>query len=207
MSCAMNFLPIFDSILDSFEALRAKEPFCFAVILFLASCVEASSISHQCAQRVKDLMAASLFSYPASLGKVQGMILLVAYAESTWFAIGHALQMALDLGLDNTLSHEQIPDHISYLTHSESARQAVRNARVWLALCLIEREIAMGTAKPSRIPKILDQDITHLTCQSHAHPRNMRLASLVEAVQIRGKQPKSILLMTSVSTTRSPTFT
>ncbi|KAH7134285.1 hypothetical protein EDB81DRAFT_887092 [Dactylonectria macrodidyma] len=192
MSCATNFLPIFDPILDSFEALRAKEPFCFAVILFLASCVEASPISHQCAQRVKELMAASLFSYPASLGKVQGMILLVAYAEGTWFAIGHALQMALDLGLDNTLSHEHMPDHISNLTHSESQRQAVRSTRVWLALCFIEKEIAMGTAKLSRISKVLDHDLAHLTCQSHTHPPNMRLASLVEAVQIREEFMMSI---------------
>ena len=139
MSCATNFLPIFDSILDSFEVLRAKEPFCFAVILFLASCIEASSISHQCAQRVKDLMAASLFSYPASLGKVQGMILLVAYAENTWFAIGHALQMALDLGLDNTLSHEQIPDHISHLTHSESGETG-RSQRKGLACVVFNRK-------------------------------------------------------------------
>ncbi|KAJ3500300.1 hypothetical protein NM208_g17176 [Fusarium decemcellulare] len=180
-----NFLPIFDPIIDSFEMLRTREPFCFAVILFLASCIEGSPSSFACVQDVKDLMAGSLFHYPASLGKVQAMILLVAYAESTWYALGHALQMALDLGLDKTLSHEQMPDQISHFSHSENQRQIIRRARVWLALCFIEREIAMGIAKTSRMPQVSSRDLAHLTCQSHVHPPNMRLASLVEAVQIR----------------------
>ncbi|KAM5368065.1 hypothetical protein ACJZ2D_009669 [Fusarium nematophilum] len=184
MASASSFLPIFDPILDSFETLRCREPFCFAVILTLASCIDGSLLREQCLKEVKELVAGSLFHYPASLGKVQGMILLVAYAESTWFAIGHALQMALDLGLDKTLSHEQMPDRQS-LSHSEGQRQVIRSARVWLALCFIEREIAIGTARLSRIPKVPPADLAHFTCQSQAHPPNMRLASLVEAVQIR----------------------
>ncbi|KAM5344070.1 hypothetical protein ACJ41O_012607 [Fusarium nematophilum] len=162
MASASSFLPIFDPILDSFETLRCREPFCFAVILTLASCIDGSLLREQCLKEVKELVAGSLFHYPASLGKVQGMILLVAYAESTWFAIGHALQMALDLGLDKTLSHEQMPDRQS-LSHSEGQRQVIRSARVWLALCFIEREIAIGTARLSRIPKVPPADLAHFT--------------------------------------------
>lgn len=186
MASASSFLPIFDPILDSFETLRSREPLCFAVILTLASCIDGSLLREQCLREVKELVAGSLFHYPASLGKVQGMILLVAYAESTWFAIGHALQMALDLGLDKTLSHEQMPDQQSLVSHSEGQRQVIRSARVWLALCFIEREIAIGTARLSRIPKVPATALAHFTCQSQAHPPNMRLAALVEAVQIRG---------------------
>ncbi|RSL52325.1 hypothetical protein CEP51_015074 [Fusarium floridanum] len=193
-----NFLPIFDPILDSFEMLRTREPFCFAVILFLASCVEGSPSSFACVQDVKDLMAGSLFHYPASLGKVQAMILLVAYAESTWYALGHALQMALDLSLDKTLSHEQMPDQMTHFSHSENQRQVIRRARVWLALCFIEREIAMGMAKTSRTPQVSSRDLAHLTCQSHVHPPNMRLASLVEAVQIRDEFLRAITLATDL---------
>lgn len=186
MVSASSFLPIFDPILDSFETLRSREPFCFAVILTLASCIEGSLLRDQCLREVKELVTASLFHHPASLGNVQGMILLVAYSESTWFAIGHALQMALDLGLDKALSHEQTPDQQGIVTHSEGQRQITRSEKVWLALCFIEREIAIGTARMSRIPIVPATDLAHFTRQSQAHPANMRLAALVEAVQIRG---------------------
>lgn len=189
MTGASVFLPIFDPILDSFETLRLREPFCFAVILTLASCIDGSAHREQCLSEVKELLARSLFHYPASLGKVQGMLLLVVYAESTWFAIGHALQMALDLGLNKVLSHEHMPDHEGLSSHTAGQREVIRRARVWLALCFIEREIAIGTARLSRIPKVSAADLSHFTCQSQAHPPNMRLAALVEAVQIRGLAP------------------
>ncbi|KAL6359942.1 hypothetical protein LRP88_05638 [Fusarium phalaenopsidis] len=59
--------------------------------------------------------------------------------------------MALDLSLDK---HEQKPDQIGYFNHSEKRRQITHGARVWLALCFIEREIAMGMAKTSRMPPV-----------------------------------------------------
>lgn len=186
MVSASSFLPIFDPILDSFEILRSREPFCFAVILTLASCIDRPLLQEQCLREVKELVAASLFNHTASLGSVQGMVLLVAYSESTWFAIGHALQMALDLGLDKAMSHEQMPDQPSLVSHSECQRQVIRRARVWFALCFIEREIAIGTARTSRIAKVSAPDLANFTYQARAHPPNMRLAALVEAVQIRG---------------------
>lgn len=186
MTGAGVFLPIFDPILDSFETLRTREPFCFAVILTLASCIGRSGHREQCLSEVKELLARSLFHYPASLGKVQGMLLLIVYAENSWFAIGHALQMAVDLGLDKALSRDQMPDHESPSSNTAGQREEIRRAKVWLALCFIEREIAIGTARSSRIPKVAAADLSRFTRQAQAHPPNMRIASLVEAVQIRG---------------------
>ncbi|PYH93333.1 hypothetical protein BO71DRAFT_431082 [Aspergillus ellipticus CBS 707.79] len=40
MTHAGTFMPIFDSVVDTFDSLRAREPFCFVVILALACCVE-----------------------------------------------------------------------------------------------------------------------------------------------------------------------
>lgn len=198
MTNATNFLPIFDPILDSFETLRTREPFCFAVVLFLASCMEVSSSTSACVQDVRDLMSRSLFQYPASLGKIQAMILLVAYAESTWYALGHALQMALDLGMDKALSNDQMPSQTSHFSPSKNQRRNIHRARVWLALCFIEREIAMGMAKTSRMPQVSSRDLSQLTCQSHVHPSNMRLASLVEAVQVRNEFLQDITLATDL---------
>lgn len=70
MMNVVNFLRIFDPILNSFRMLHTREPFCFTVIPFLASCIGGSPSSFACVQDVKDLMSGSLFYYPVSLGKV-----------------------------------------------------------------------------------------------------------------------------------------
>ncbi|CAH0024807.1 unnamed protein product [Clonostachys rhizophaga] len=182
---ATNFLPIFDPILDSFEALRLREPFCFGVILTLACCIDGLLQLEQCVAEIKALLAGTLFDCRATTGTVQGMMLLVIYAENTCFAIGHALQMAQDPKLDRILSDQQVLSQPWVSEHIEQQRRTMRNARVWLALCLIEREVAIGTARSCRIPKVSAADLTYLTHQSLAHPPNMRFASLVEAVQVR----------------------
>ncbi|KAI0545921.1 hypothetical protein F4679DRAFT_599087 [Xylaria curta] len=178
MASASTLLPIFDPILDSFENLRSREPFCFAVILTLASHIEGLLLRKQCLTEIKELIAESLFEYPATLGKVQGMILLVAYAEEAWFAIGYVQQMAFDLQLDKLASdHTRDPkNHIAFSCRGES---------VWLGLCFIEREIAIGTARSSRMPRVSATDLTRLTSHFEASPPSMRLTALVEAVQMR----------------------
>jgi hypothetical protein len=183
---ATNFLPIFDPILDSFEALRFREPFCFGVILTLACCIDGLLQREECLEEIKALVAGTLFDCPATIGTVQGMMLLVVYAENTWFAIGHALQIAQDLKLDQILPNQQVQNQSGVSENIGQQRRTMRNARVWLALCLIEREVAIGTARSCRIPKIPAADLTYFTHQSLTHPPNMRFASLVEAVQVRG---------------------
>ncbi|CAH0055628.1 unnamed protein product [Clonostachys solani] len=172
-------------LFTSFEALRFREPFCFGVILTLACCIDSLLQREECLSEIKDLIARTLFDCRATIGTVQGMMLLVVYAENTWFAIGHALQMAQDLKLDRILSDQQVQNQPGVSENIEQQRQTIRNARVWLALCLIEREVAIGTARPCRIPKVLAADLTYFAHQSLAHPPNMRFASLVEAVQVR----------------------
>ncbi|CAG9992958.1 unnamed protein product [Clonostachys byssicola] len=172
-------------LFTSFEALRLREPFCFGVILTLACCIDGLLQREQCVAEIKALVAGTLFDCRATIGTVQGMMLLVIYAENTWFAIGHALQMAQDLKLDQFLSDQQVLNQPGVSENIGQQRRTMRNARVWLALCLIEREVAIGTARSCRIPKVSAADLTYLTHQSLAHPPNMRFASLVEAVQVR----------------------
>ncbi|VUC26792.1 unnamed protein product [Clonostachys rosea] len=172
-------------LFNTFERLRSREPFCFGVILTLACCIDGLLQRERCLEEVRNLVAETLFDCRATIGKVQGMMLLVAYAENTWFAIGHALQMAQDLKLDQILSDQQVQNQLGESENTEKQRQGIRNARVWLVLCLIEREVAIGTARLCRIPKISAPDLAYLTHQSHAHPSYLRFASLVEAVQVR----------------------
>ncbi|CAG9941853.1 unnamed protein product [Clonostachys rosea f. rosea IK726] len=172
-------------LFTSFEALRFREPFCFGVILTLACCIDGLLQREECLEEIKALVAGTLFDCPATIGTVQGMMLLVVYAENTWFAIGHALQIAQDLKLDQILPNQQVQNQSGVSENIGQQRRTMRNARVWLALCLIEREVAIGTARSCRIPKIPAADLTYFTHQSLTHPPNMRFASLVEAVQVR----------------------
>jgi hypothetical protein len=190
MSSVSNLLPIFDPIKDSFDSLRRLEPFCFAVILAIARRVEGSSDIGEASntmwtEDVRRFIASSMSQYPASLGDVQAVVLLAAYSEKTWYMIGHALQMAIDLKLDKALSRLDDLDSALAPTHSKERKQLMRQARIWLALSFMEREIAMGMAKPSRTESIRISHLRRFAEQPQSQPSDMRLVSLVEAVQIR----------------------
>lgn len=183
-------MSIFDFVIDTFDSLRTREPFCFVVILALACCVEQipdfPEISKSMVQdEVKRLAAQSLFKRPATLGSVQAMLLLAAYTDESWFAVGHALQMARDLKLDLALP-ALVSNSEMQSVPLRKQKYLIRHVRIWLALCFIEREIAAGTATRSRIEPI---DIGLLQ-KFRNHPlysaADLRVTSLVEIVQIRG---------------------
>lgn len=193
MTCAGNFMPIFDSVVDTFDSIRIREPFCFAVILALACCVERipgfPEMSKSIVQEeTKRLAAQSLFKRPTTLGNIQAMLLLAAYAEESWFAIGHALQMARDLELDSALRKLVSTNEAPSLSMKEQ-KQLMRQARVWLALCFIEREIAAGTATGSRIEAIDIGLLQNLRNHALYTASDLRITSLVEIVQLRGMVP------------------
>ena len=184
---AGKFLPIFDPILDAFDSLRSREPFCFAVILVLACRIYGIVLDKKCLDNVRQLAAVSMFQYPASSGKVQAMILLSAYTETTWFAVGHALQMASDLSIEHEVLGIQGTDQRDIHNSPEGQLQTNRNTRLWLAICSMEKEIAIGNAKSSRVRNINPNNLERFLHQSQAPYLTVRLTSLVEAVQVRGK--------------------
>lgn len=116
-----------------------KSLFCSAVILAFACrikgvCGATGDVSQLCLEGMKRMVGESLFQYSETPANIQAIILLVAYADSTWFAIDHGLQMALDPRLEQALSQLQFPG---------SALQPVPRhpqARVWIALCFKARE-------------------------------------------------------------------
>ncbi|OAA54345.1 Zn(2)-C6 fungal-type DNA-binding domain protein [Niveomyces insectorum RCEF 264] len=197
MASAGNFLPIFDSVLDAFDSLRVREPFCFTVVLALANCIEPTPDLAEASlllmrEETKKGAAQSMFKKPATLGDVQAMLLLAAYAEEAWFAIGHALQMAKDLQLDMALQKLVTANPVSMTPSLKEQKRLVRQVRVWLAICFIEREIAAGTATASRLEAV---DMDHLQrFRSHPlfRPADLRLASLVEIVQLRERFQQQI---------------
>lgn len=130
----------------------------------------------------------TLFDNPTTLENVQGMILLAAYAETGWFAIGHAYQMACDVGLDRALEDlvsEGSADKLAQSNQKRNRRLACQ-ARTWLILYHIEREIAFGTARRSRMVELDSTYLEMFLEHSASSVSDLRFLSTIELIQIRG---------------------
>ncbi|KAI1359002.1 hypothetical protein F5Y08DRAFT_320624 [Xylaria arbuscula] len=192
LSGANSFLPLFDPITDSFDSLRQRSPFCLVTILYICLCQtqhgrtglgeSQESLKDAAAQESRRLATASLFANPATLECVQAMILLAAYAEKVWFAIGHALQMALDLGLDTAVDRLINNKPVS----AAETHKLVRHARTWLILHHIERELAYGTARKPRMANVNSPSLRNYISLPMTLPQDIRYISTIELVRIRG---------------------
>lgn len=160
-------MPILDQAADTFESLRDRTPVCLLAVPFLClrqidghayqlTTDQMSSVRHRCLLECRRLAPNSLFENPIMLENIQAMILLAGHAPKTWFAIGHAHQMAIDLNLDSALA--QLVDlHQSVSQATSQRRQGSvlrRKVRTWLALCCVERQLALGTSRSPRTLRI-----------------------------------------------------
>ncbi|KAB8207034.1 hypothetical protein BDV34DRAFT_211911 [Aspergillus parasiticus] len=161
MGGSKNFLPLFDPIRDTFDSIRSRSVFVFTVIIYLASRAVTDLRSDTHLQRVlqdeaQRLAEDGFFERPTKLEAVQGMILLAAYSEKTWFSTALILRTALDSGLekslDTLLSQENVPR--SSLTASMADRQLVWQTRTWLISFTLELDVASGTGRKSRIAEV-----------------------------------------------------
>lgn len=192
MNCSKNFIPLFDPVRDTFDSIRSRSLFCFTVIIYLASRAATDFRGNVHLQRVlqdeaQRLAEDSFFAKPTKLETVQGMILLAAYSEKTWFSTALILRTALDLGLekslDTLLAHSTAPR--SYLSASMEDRQLVWQTRTWLISSTLELDVASGTGRKSRLGdvdisklrKFLDYPLS-LHC-------DLRTVSIIEYHQIR----------------------
>uniref|UniRef100_A0A093W3L8 Protein priB n=1 Tax=Talaromyces marneffei PM1 TaxID=1077442 RepID=A0A093W3L8_TALMA len=188
-----NFLGLFDPIRDTFDSIRSRSLFCFTVIIYLASRAVVDLRSNTHMQRVlqdeaQRLAEDSFFERPTKLETVQGMILLAAYSEKTWFSIALILRTALDSGLekslDTLLSQENVPR--SSLSATMADRQLVWQTRTWLISFTLELDVASGTGRKSRIAEV---DVTKLRAfldYPLSLPADMRTVSIIELHQLRG---------------------
>lgn len=201
---ANAFLPMFDPLADTFDSLRRRSPFCLVTILFIAlsqSQAGIDGIPRHALEKMRDaagqeslrLAAESLFESPPTVESVQAMILLAAYSEKSWFAIGHALQMASTLGLDKAVGQlmKQTPAVTS------NAHVLMRQARTWFILHHMERELAFGTAHQPRMPHIQDSSLREYLGVSLTTSSDIRYISIIELVQLRGEtvSPKPLRLL------------
>ncbi|EED78389.1 predicted protein [Postia placenta Mad-698-R] len=125
------FIPCFDPSYDTYEALMERTPWTFDSILAVASKIRSgtgplSPTFYKCLEEAQGIARSSLFGPVVRKEAVQGMLLLAAWSTNGWLPSGHAMRMALDLGLHRAL--EKLADH-------ESAKKRTEEERI-LAHCL-----------------------------------------------------------------------
>jgi len=151
------FIPIFDPAYDTFESLMERTPWTFDSILAVAAKIRGGSgppspTFYKCLDEAQGIARSSLFGPIARKEAVQGMLLLAAWTTNGWLPSGHAMRMALDLGLNRALEKladdsEQGKRHseeeernlgtiLSVVRHCIGAERypPVVSARIWLCL-------------------------------------------------------------------------
>ncbi|KAG8964479.1 hypothetical protein FRC03_001730 [Tulasnella sp. 419] len=180
------FIPLFDPAYDTFEGLRDRTPFCFDAVLAVASKIRAgtgppSATFHRCLEEAQGIARSTLFGPVVRKEAVQAMLLLAAWSTSGWLPSGHAMRMALDLGLHRAL--EKLADPGSKKRTEEEERDLVVSARIWLCLYWFDHQMSLGTGRPVILRD--ESSIRHcrlLLSHPMASPTDVRLVSLVELI-------------------------
>ncbi|KAF8608925.1 hypothetical protein BDV93DRAFT_433742 [Ceratobasidium sp. AG-I] len=183
------FIPLFDPAYDTFESLRDRTPFCFDAILAVAAKIrvgngQPGATFHRCLEEAQGIARSTLFGPIVRKEAVQAMLLLSAWSTNGWLPSGHAMRMALDLGLHRAL--EKLADGPSDGTSKRSEaeeRDLVVSARIWLCLYWFDHQMSLGTGRPVILRD--ESSIRHcrlLLSHPMASPTDVRLVSQIELI-------------------------
>ncbi|PFH51472.1 hypothetical protein AMATHDRAFT_40081 [Amanita thiersii Skay4041] len=180
------FIPIFDPAYDSYEGLMERTPWTFDAILAVASKIRSgngplSSTFYKCLEEAQGIARSSLFGPVVRKEAVQGMLLLAAWSTNGWLPSGHAMRMALDLGLHRAL--EKLADDTGKQRSQEEERDLVISARIWLCLYWFDHQMSLGTGRPIVLRD--ESSIRHcrlLLNHPMSSPTDVRLVALVELI-------------------------
>ncbi len=148
------FIPIFDVSYDSYDGLKERSPWTFDAILAVAGKIKSGNNPpapsfYKALEEAQGIARSSLFGPVVRKEAVQGiltivdfvrdadgvfkgMLLLAAWSTNGWLPSGHALRMALDLGLHRAL--EKLADSSGKTLSEEEQRDLVVSSRIWLCL-------------------------------------------------------------------------
>ncbi|KAG8897423.1 hypothetical protein FRB99_008163, partial [Tulasnella sp. 403] len=199
--CSM-FLPVFDAITDTYDALHKRSPFCVDAICMVAAKVRdgggpPSETYKKCLKEVHDITCATLFAPVVRQEVVQAMILVAGWGagpkDSGWLTCGHATRMALELGMHKAWPKLMKRMNAGKTSSSQDERELVISARTWFCLYLFEHQMSFGTGRPA----VLKEDESVHECRLLlAHPLaiqdDMRLVSMVELMIIRERTQNQI---------------
>ncbi|KAF8738065.1 hypothetical protein AX14_012041 [Amanita brunnescens Koide BX004] len=180
------FIPLFDPAYDTYESLMERSPWTFDAILAVAGKIRSGNGSlsptfYKCLEEAQGIARSSLFGPVVRKEAVQGMLLLAAWSAHGWLPSGHAMRMALDLGLHRAL--EKLADDNGKQRSEEAERDLVVSARIWLCLYWFDHQMSLGTGRPIILRD--ENSIRHcrlLLSHRMTSPTDVRLIALIELV-------------------------
>ncbi|KAI0779555.1 hypothetical protein C8Q74DRAFT_1316121 [Fomes fomentarius] len=180
------FIPVFDPSYDTYEGLTERTPWTFDAILAVAAKIRSGTgplipAFYKCLEEAQGIARSSLFGPVVRKEAVQGMLLLAAWSTNGWLPSGHAMRMALDLGLHRAL--EKLADDGGKKRTEEEERNLVVSARIWLCLYWFDHQMSLGTGRPIVLRD--ESSIRHcrlLLSHPMASPTDVRLISQVELI-------------------------
>ncbi|KAH9859043.1 hypothetical protein C2E23DRAFT_717098 [Lenzites betulinus] len=180
------FIPVFDPTYDTYEGLSERSPWTFDALLAVAAKIRSGTgplipAFYQCLEEAQGIARSSLFGPVVRKEAVQGMLLLAAWSTNGWLPSGHAMRMALDLGLHRAL--EKLADEGGKKRTEEEERNLVVSARIWLCLYWFDHQMSLGTGRPIVLRD--ESSIRHcrvLLAHPMASPTDVRLISQVELI-------------------------
>ncbi|WWC89988.1 uncharacterized protein L201_004918 [Kwoniella dendrophila CBS 6074] len=168
-----NFIPCFDPRYDTWESDGGGPH---------------SATQTLCRSHAEKIAVNTLFHPVHRVEAVQGMILLSAFRDSGWLPGGHAVRMALDMGINRSFLHLLRTGMGKGKSEAELEQEKtlVVQSRVWLCLYLMEHQMAYGTGRPA----IIREDETIHQCRRllehpFSIPSDARLVSTVEMTALR----------------------
>ncbi|KIY46211.1 hypothetical protein FISHEDRAFT_47934, partial [Fistulina hepatica ATCC 64428] len=180
------FIPLFDPSYDTYESLMERSPWTFDAILAVAGKIRSGNgplnpTFYRCLEEAQGIARSSLFGPVVRKEAVQGMLLLAAWSTNGWLPSGHAMRMALDLGLHRAL--EKLAEDGGKQRSEEAERDLVVSARIWLCLYWFDHTMSLGTGRPIVLRD--ENSIRHcriLLNHSMASETDVRLIALVELI-------------------------
>jgi hypothetical protein len=197
------FIPLFDPTTDTYEALSERSPWTFDAILAIASKIRSgtgplSSTFYKTLEEAQGIARSSLFGPVVRKEAVMGMLLLAAWSTNGWLPSGHAMRMALDLGLHRALERLADVDHkrrteeeerdlgrlvLAWRGMDRLTLATVVSARIWLCLYWFDHQMSLGTGRPIVLRD--EHTIKHcriLLTHSMASVTDVRLVAQVELI-------------------------
>lgn len=180
------FIPLFDPSYDTYEGLMERTPWTFDAILAVAGKIRSGNnppgpTFYTALEEAQGIARSSLFGPVVRKEAVQGMLLLAAWSTNGWLPSGHAMRMALDLGLHRAL--EKLADDGGKKRSEEEERDLVVSSRIWLCLYWFDHQMSLGTGRPIVLRD--ENSIRHcrvLLRHPMASPTDVRLVALVELI-------------------------
>ncbi|KAI0930218.1 hypothetical protein AcV5_006990 [Taiwanofungus camphoratus] len=180
------FIPVFDPSYDTYDGLMERTPWTFDAILAVAGKIRSgtgplSPTFYKCLEEAQGIARSTLFGPVVRKEAVQGMLLLAAWSTNGWLPSGHAMRMALDLGLHRAL--EKLAEDGGKKRSEEEERNLVVSARIWLCLYWFDHQMSLGTGRPIVLRD--ESSIKHcrlLLSHPMASPTDVRLISQVELI-------------------------